>query len=403
MTCHLHPLTEAAGACEYCAQPHCAACLRTMLGRRYCPACFARVSGIAGGGPPGPAGAAPAAGSAGSSAKPQRSGPAVPGWLSALLYLIGFYLIEAGSGFLVTLLLGLGQALRNPGAISHLRDGISITDASVVGMPAWVTLFIFFGWGSFLAVLAYTAVMSHLAERRRLTELGFAWARSGFRDAALGLMLAVVLFVSSVGVGLSLGWYQLGPLPSWPRALLTAGLGFVILLPFAALEEVSMRGYLLHAASRSWGPRGGLFFSALVFAALHSMNPHLADHPLAVVGLLLAGLYLGLVVRATGNLWLAIFLHTGWNLMEGPVFGLPVSGMDVPASVFRTSSPGPELWTGGAFGPEAGALLCFLLLVHLAALWAVRPWLESRKLSPVPESAASETMEPPAYRAIPLS
>jgi membrane protease YdiL (CAAX protease family) len=402
MTCLLHPVTEAAGACEYCAQPHCAACLRTMLGRRYCPTCFNRVNGIAGGAPQRAVAAAQPGGIVGVTA-PKRAGPAVPGWLSALLYMIGFYLIEAGSGFLMTLLLGLGQAIRNPGAISRLRDGISITDASVVGMPAWVTLFLFTGWGTLLVVLAFTAVMSHLAERRRLTELGLAWTRSVFRDAPLGLLLAAVLFVSSVGVGLSLGWYQLGPPQSWGRGLLTAGLGFVILLPFAAVEEVCIRGYVLAAASRSWGPRGGLLFSALVFAALHSLNPHIADYPLAVVGLILAGLYLGLVVRVTGNLWLAIFLHTGWNLMEGPIFGLPVSGMDVPASVFRTSASGPDFWTGGSFGPEAGMLLCFLLIIHLAALWAVRPWVAPAKPPSEPDSTAAEAVEPRTYRAIPLS
>lgn len=346
--------------------------------------------------------AAPRAAGDGTTAAPLRTGPAVPGWLSAALYLVGFYLLEAGSGALMLLLLGAARAIRDPASLARLREGVSLTDASVVGMPAWVTLFLFSGWATFLAGLAYTALMSHVLERRRLTELGITWARGAVRDAAIGLILAGILFVSSVGAGLSLGWYQLGPPPSWPQALLTIGLGFLILLPFAALEEVSMRGYLLRAASRSWGPRGGLLCSALVFAALHSLNPNIEDHPLAVAGLVLAGLYLGVMVRLTGNLWLATFLHTGWNLMEGPIFGLPISGMEVPASVFRTSAPGPELGTGGAFGPEAGLLLCFLLLVHLAAVWSLRPWLESRRSDSSPDAKTKEPMEPPTYRALPL-
>jgi membrane protease YdiL (CAAX protease family) len=139
-----------------------------------------------------------------------------------------------------------------------------------------------------------------------------------------------------------------------------------------------MRGYLLNAAARSWGKWGGVVASTVVFAGLHAANPHFDEHPLAIAGLLLAGLYLASAYLITRNLWLAIFLHTGWNLLEGPIFGLQVSGMSVPASIFRTQAVGPELWTGGAFGPEAGLLLCLLMVVHIAALWAMAPLLRPR-------------------------
>jgi hypothetical protein len=43
------------------------------------------------------------------------------------------------------------------------------------------------------------------------------------------------------------------------------------------------------------------------------------------------------------------------------VFGFPVSGLDVYRLV-RTRIAGPTLWTGGAFGPEAGLILVPALL-----------------------------------------
>ena len=85
--------------------------------------------------------------------------------------------------------------------------------------------------------------------------------------------------------------------------------------------------------------------------------------------------------------------------MEGPVFGLPVSGMDVPATVLRVGESGPDLWTGGAFGPEAGLLLCLLMVVHIGALWAMRPVLAPRSAG----EAAEVVAEGPIYRAIPVS
>jgi hypothetical protein len=52
-------------------------------------------------------------------------------------------------------------------------------------------------------------------------------------------------------------------------------------------------------------------------------------------------------------------MHWAWNLFEGPVYGTPVSGVDLP-HLFNADVHGPVIWTGGAFGPEAG-LLCMLL------------------------------------------
>ena len=57
----------------------------------------------------------------------------------------------------------------------------------------------------------------------------------------------------------------------------------------------------------------------------------------------------------TKQLWLPIGLH-GWNFFGGVGFGFPVSGLDI-FQLTRINVSGPELWTGGAFGPEAGLVL----------------------------------------------
>jgi hypothetical protein len=44
------------------------------------------------------------------------------------------------------------------------------------------------------------------------------------------------------------------------------------------------------------------------------------------------------------------------------VFGFPVSGLET-YRLLRHTVTGPELWTGGAFGPEAGLLLIPALVV----------------------------------------
>jgi hypothetical protein len=70
-------------------------------------------------------------------------------------------------------------------------------------------------------------------------------------------------------------------------------------------------------------------------------------------------------------------LHIGWNFFEGVVFGFPVSGLDIYA-LTRIQVTGPVLWTGGAFGPEAGLILLPSLIVGSVLIyWFTR----NRKMS----------------------
>jgi hypothetical protein len=78
-------------------------------------------------------------------------------------------------------------------------------------------------------------------------------------------------------------------------------------------------------------------------------NPHVSA--LAKVNILLAGLLLGLVFVQTGRVWMPWMLHFSWNVCEGMLLGLPVSGLAIP-SLFRLRLVGTDLMTGGAFGLE---------------------------------------------------
>ena len=111
----------------------------------------------------------------------------------------------------------------------------------------------------------------------------------------------------------------------------------------------------------------GVLLSSLIFGLLHLGNPHATA--VGAAGIILAGLFLGYAFVRTGQLWLSIGIHIGWNFFEGVVFGFPVSGLTV-YHVTRVVISGPELWTGGAFGPEAGLIVIPAMavgvgLVHL--------------------------------------
>jgi membrane protease YdiL (CAAX protease family) len=368
-----------------------------LLGRRFCPACYAKVATMAGpAAGTGPNAQAGESAVGGSTARPTRTTQRpLPGWASAVLYLAGFALV-----------VGLGQVvLLAPLLIAKIVVAGGDPQAALPGfvlgpgqlpVPWWILGFAVYGWGSLALVVGYTAWMGRVLEKQSAP--GALWAvglrNPRWTDLGAGLLLPLFVFVWFVGIGSGLGWVR-PVLPAPPgEAALTVGFGFLLLLPLAALEEIGTRGFLLNAAARSWGKLGGVAFSTLAFVVLHGMNTGF-DRPLAWVGLALAGLYLASAVLITENLWLAIFLHAGWNLAEGPIFGFLVSGTEIPFSVWQTQVQGPEHWTGGSFGPEASLLLCLLLVLHTGALWALRSWLRPSRIeepagNPAGDPIASE-------------
>ncbi len=141
---------------------------------------------------------------------------------------------------------------------------------------------------------------------------------------------------------------------------LSAVPGILYLLPaliIAALgEELLFRGLLLRFWEPVAGAKGALVLSSLMFAAIHVGNP--GSSPLGSVGVVLAGLLLGLIFLLRGDLWLAAGVHLGWNLSEAVVLGVPVSGHTLPA-LLRWSVADGEVargLLGGSFGPEEGVL-----------------------------------------------
>jgi membrane protease YdiL (CAAX protease family) len=107
--------------------------------------------------------------------------------------------------------------------------------------------------------------------------------------------------------------------------------------------------------------------------ACHAANPSLSwEHWRGCRGLFLAFGYL-----RTHQLWLPIGLHIGWNFFEGTVFGFPVSGLGYFRLIEQTSL-GPEIATGGAFGPEAG-----LVILPVTLLGAVLIYVFTRNRQPL--------------------
>jgi membrane protease YdiL (CAAX protease family) len=212
-----------------------------------------------------------------------------------------------------------------------------------------------------LTVIAFTFatwVARRRIDHRSFRSLGLRIDSHVVSDLAVGiaipglLMGVVFLFESGVGWIRFEAWaWQTTPV----SAVLRDFALYLLVFIFTGFEEeLICRGYQLQNLAEGVSLPWAVLVSSLLFSILHLANPGAGIA--AFVGIVAAGAFLAYAWIRTGQLWLSIGLHIGWNLFEGVVFGFPVSGL----SVFRlieSQGSGPDLFTGGAFGPEAGLVI----------------------------------------------
>jgi len=235
--------------------------------------------------------------------------------------------------------------------------------------------------GSLLGMVVSYFVTARWIDKRPWRDYGFHLSPKWWADFAFGLFLGALLMVLIFTVELATGWVTItGILQSAPNVNFWGGIATMLVSFFCVglYEEMLSRGYQLHNLAeglnfRFLSPRTALLLSylisAVVFGLLHNSNPNASA--ISTFNLMIAGLFLGLGFVLTGELALPIGLHMTWNFFQGNVFGFPVSGTSSPATLIGIEQHGPDLWTGGAFGPEAGfiGLLAIGLGSLLIILW----------------------------------
>lgn len=223
-----------------------------------------------------------------------------------------------------------------------------------------------------VAGLALGAVISvALAVRgmdlRPFTDLGITPSSISYREGFFGFLLAGLvmasIFVTEYTAGwinvVDFGWQQVGT----GSYLLSFIAYFAWMLMVGFYEELVFRGYQivnlaegfnLPDISRQQAVIGSVALSSFIFGILHATNPSASW--ISSLNVMLAGAMLALPFVITGRLALSIGLHAGWNFFQGGVFGFPVSGVPTRAALLQVHQQGPEMITGGGFGPEAGLL-----------------------------------------------
>lgn len=234
-----------------------------------------------------------------------------------------------------------------------------------------------------VVVILVTWLVAWFIDRRPVREYGLWLDRGWWLDFGFGLTLGAALMAFVFVVEWLAGWVVVTAavevtIPG--VAFGTAILGVLLLFIVVGItEELLARGYHLRnlAEGFDFGPVGAQgavllawLLSSSLFGLLHVFNPNATWY--STFALMVAGLFLGLGFVLTGSLAIPIGLHITWNFFQGNVFGFPVSGNTFDSATFiAIRQQGPPLWTGGAFGPEAGLLgmLAIVLGSVLTLIW----------------------------------
>lgn len=234
-----------------------------------------------------------------------------------------------------------------------------------VTTPVWGQVF------NFIIITASVYIARRWLDRRPFESLGLRLDGRTLPDLLVGIGIPFLQMGFIYVLMLALGWltfegfaWEFDPI----SVVITNVITFFVMFIFVGWnEELLSRGYHLQTIASGLNLFWGVIISSAVFGLLHLGNPNATW--VSAAGIFFAGVFLAYGYIRTKQLWLSIGLHIGWNFCEGVVFGFPVSGLDIYA-LTRITVHGPEIWTGGAFGPEAGlivlpALLLGALLIYL--------------------------------------
>ena len=219
-----------------------------------------------------------------------------------------------------------------------------------------------------LASLAASWVMMSAVESRSLAALGLVPA-DFIVDSVRGVLAGGLLVAGALCLLAITGALRWEFVPVAPAVWLVSMSKMALILGLAAfLEEILFRGYALQMTGEALGPVLAIGLTAVMFSAAHSANPGVGS--LAFLNTALAGILLGIVYWRTFSIWLVTGVHLGWNGAMSQAADLPVSGLVLGSPALRATVTGPEIWTGGSYGPEGGLALTAVTLAGIA--WAVR-------------------------------
>ena len=287
------------------------------------------------------------------------------GWRIVLLSIAQFLF-----SFIVGVVIAIGYAF-----YSYFQ-GAPILQSDIMNSPIMMFANVIVGM---VGIVPCVLIFGRWIDRRRFSDFGFKMTANWWIDFIFGLALGAGLMAVIFIVEKQFGWLSVRESTSalrWDNFYRYITRAFVLYIAVGFYEELFFRGYLLKNLSEGlhnskMNPKVAVALSliatSVVFGIAHATNPNATF--ISSLNIALAGVFLGMGMLFTGSLAIPIGLHITWNFFQGNVFGFPVSGTNAGLSFIDIEQLGPDGWTGGTFGPEAGYIgLVAMLLGSILTL-----------------------------------
>lgn len=282
------------------------------------------------------------------------SGSVRSGWIILVAYGLYFILVYAAAELLVDAMRSYVSFTSSPGrAADHASAFVAwfsdvgkslvlqiLTDALMILVP----------------LVTWRAIM-----KNPLCDMGLSSLMRKKKDLFVGMALGFICCSIVFICVLTFGDGRIVSVGLNPSLVALAWTGVFVLVAFA--EEIMNRGFIMAVLRRTRNTYFIVIVPSVIFGLIHLANPGVSV--LSVVNIILIGIVFSFMFLKSGNLWMCIGYHFTWNTFQGVVYGMPVSGLDVPGLItvqFTT----PNLMNGGAFGIEGGLLTTAVSLVALA-------------------------------------
>lgn len=262
-----------------------------------------------------------------------------------------FVVLLVGTGFLTNSL--PLYMMRSLTSAERVRAFMRTVPGTFVGMAMSIGMIVMF------------MLYCRLIQKRPARSMGFQKERT-LSEVPKGILVGFLLFSAAVLLGSLFGGFRFdGVAPQ--IALPAIGLWILRFFVEGMKEEVMLRGCFMVSISRRSPMWVAVLVNSVVFGAAHCLNPGIGVLP--VVNLTLFGIFASLYMLRTGSIWSVAAMHAVWNIAQGNVYGLTVSGQDVVLpTLLHFSQTGRALVNGGVFGPEGGIAVTAVLLAGTAVL-----------------------------------
>ncbi|MBL7993906.1 CPBP family intramembrane metalloprotease [bacterium] len=233
----------------------------------------------------------------------------------------------------------------------------------------------------FAIVAGLTAyILLRFLDKRKFVSIGLLLNMRSFKELAWGLLIGFIMLTVAVGLMWVMGYEEISLAQNDSSYFLLGFLGNILLyIAVGFNEEILFRGYIFQVfieGTNKWIP---LITLSLLFGVAHLGNPNVS--PFGFANIVLAGALLSLAYIQTKSLWLPIGIHIAWNFTQGYIWGLPVSGTTVVMPLTVSMETGPDMITGGSFGPEGGAMCTLVCAAACIFVWKFfKPSEEMEKL-----------------------